>query len=238
MLLASVDDVEASQYDDLAERYDRHSATNPWNALYDRPAVLALAGDVAGLDVLDVGCASGALSAQLHRRGARVVGLDASRALVRIAAQRHPDVRFHCADLAEPLDFLADGSFDLVTASLVMHYLEDWGPALRELRRVLRPGGVLVMSTHHPESWHWLDLPDYFAVRRVTDVWQVDGAPAEVQFYHRPLGAMFGALRAAGFGVDEIVEPMPLPQVEDLDPRAYELLTTAPRFLYFRAVVG
>jgi SAM-dependent methyltransferase len=225
-----------SLYDDLAERYDRHNTTNPWNELYDRPAIHALAGDVAGLDVLDVGCASGVLSAQLHGRGARVVGLDASRVLVGIAAERYPAIEFHCADLAEPLEVLADGSFDLVTASLVMHYVEGWEPTLRELRRVLRVGGALVMSVHHPEGWHWFDLPNYFATERVTDVWQVDGTAVEVQFYHRPLGAMFGALRAAGFRVDEIVEPSPLPQVEELDRRAYELLTTAPRFLYFRAV--
>lgn len=230
--------MDASLYDNLAKRYDRHNATNPWNELYDRPAILAMAGDVAGFDVLDVGCASGVLSAQLHARGARVVGLDASRALVGIAAERYPDIRFRCADLAEPLDFLADGSFDLVAASLVMHYLEAWEPALRELRRILRVGGALVMSVHHPEGWHWFDLPDYFVTERVTDVWQVEGDPVEVQFYHRPLGAMFGALRGAGFRVDEIVEPMPLPQVKALDRRAYELLTTAPRFLYFRAING
>jgi SAM-dependent methyltransferase len=167
-----------------------------------------------------------------------VVGLDASRVLVGIAAERYPDIQFHYADLAEPLDFLADGSFDLVTASLVMHYLDDWEPTLGELRRILRVGGALVMSVHHPEGWHWFDLPNYFATERVTDVWQIDGAPVEVKFYHRPLGAMFAALRAAGFRVDEIVEPLPLPQVEELDRRAYELLTTAPRFLYFRAVNG
>ena len=225
-------------YDDLAERYDRHNATNPWNELYDRPAIHTLAGDVTGLDVLDVGCASGVLSAQLHGRGARVVGLDASRVLVDLAAGRYPDITFRCADLTEPLAFLTEDSFDLVTASLVMHYLEDWEPPLRELRRTLRVGGALVMSVHHPEGWHWFGLPNYFATERVTDVWQVDGAPAEVQFYHRPLGAMFAALRAAGFRVDEVVEPMPLPQVEEVDPRAYELLTSAPRFLYFRAVNG
>jgi SAM-dependent methyltransferase len=227
--------MDASQYDELAERYDWHNGTNPWNELYDRPSIHVLAGDVAGLDVLDVGCASGVLSAQLSGRGARVVGLDASRVLLGIAAERYPDIRFHHADLAEPLHFLADSSFDLVSASLVMHYLKDWEPTLRELRRVLRVGGALVMSVHHPEGWHWFDLPNYFATERVTDVWQVDGAAVEVQFYHRPLGAMFGALRTAGFRVDQIVEPMPLPQVAELDRRAYELLTKAPRYLYFRA---
>ncbi len=63
-------------------------------------------------------------------------------------------------------------------------------------------------------------------------------APSRCSSTIVPLGAMFAALQAAGFRVDEIVEPTPLPQVETLNRRAYELLTTAPRYLYFRAVKG
>lgn len=227
----------ASSYDRIGQAYARFGATNPWNERYDRPAIHGLAGDVAGLDVLDVGCAAGVLSEQLVTRGARVVGVDGSPVMLAFARERLGDrAEFHLADLALPLDFLADGSFDLVTASLVMHYLEDWGPVLRELRRVLRPGGALVMSVHHPEGWHWYDLPDYFATTLVDDTWNIGGTPMDVRFYHRPLGAMFGALRGADFRVDEVVEPMPLPEVEAEDPRVWAMLTTAPRFLYFRAV--
>jgi SAM-dependent methyltransferase len=231
--------VTTAPYDEIGEAYARFGATNPWNAQYDRPAIHALTGEVAGFDVLDVGCAAGVLSEQLLARGARVVGVDGSPVMLEFARDRCGDrAVFHLADLTLPMDFLADGSFDLVTASLVLHYLEDWGPTLRELRRVLRPGGALVMSVHHPEGWHWFDLPNYFATELVTDTWNIGGTPMEVRFYHRPLGAMFGALRGAGFRVDDIVEPMPLPEVQAADPRAWQTLTTAPRFLYFRAVKG
>ncbi|MDT0270478.1 class I SAM-dependent methyltransferase [Streptomyces sp. DSM 44915] len=227
------------QYDDLGADYARHTGTNVVNVHYDRPAILALAGEVSGRRVLDVGCAAGHLAARLVERGASVTGIDVSAEMVRLADERcgGERARFHRADLARPLDFLADDSFDLVTASLVLHYLEDWGPALRELRRVLRPGGALVMSIHHPgEDWHWFGRPDYFRTEQVTDEWVIAGQPRRVRFYRRPLGQAFAALRQAGFEVDQLVEPAPATACAELDPEWFELLSTQPRFLYFRAV--
>lgn len=225
-----------SQYDTPGDSYARHSESNPWNEQYDRPAIHELTGEVSGLDVLDVGCAAGVLTAQLAARGARAVGVDASSVMVDIAQRRCPEVPFQQADLAEPLRF-ADDSFDLVTASLVMHYLPDWEPTLREFRRILRPGGALVMSVHHPESWRFYQLPTYFSTQLITDHWDIGGPePMEVQFYHRPLSEIFGALRRAQFRVDDLVEPQPLPEMEQHDARAYTVLTTTPWFLHVRAV--
>lgn len=100
------------------------------------------------------------------------------------------------ADLAEPLPF-EDGAFDVAVASLVMHYLRDWVPALRELRRV---AGMVVLSTHHPASDVELsDSGDYFAVELLHDRWTVGGREREVSFWHRPLGAMFAEVAAAGW---------------------------------------
>lgn len=223
-------------YDNKAAAYAEQTARNAWNHLYDRPAMLSLAGDVAGKRVLDVGCAAGYLSGELAARGASVVGLDVSTELVSIARSLWSSVEFRCGDLTEPLDF-PDGSFDLVTASLVLHYLRDWSTPLASLRRVLSPGGALVMSVHHPcEDWRWFDLPNYFETVLVTDRWTVAGEEMVVQYYHRPLGAVFAALREAGFRVDDVVEPQPLPECEQVDPRAFASLTTTPRFLYIRAV--
>jgi ubiquinone/menaquinone biosynthesis C-methylase UbiE len=224
-----------SQYDTPGEIYARHSETNPWNEQYDRPAIHALTGEVNGRDVLDVGCAAGVLSAQLAARGASVVGVDVSPVMLDIARQRCPQARFHHADLAEPLDF-PDHSFDLVTASLVMHYLPEWGSTLREFRRILRSGGALVMSVHHPETWRTFRLPSYFPRQLITDHWDIGGPePMEVQYYHWSLGAIFGELRRAQFQVDALVEPQPLPEMEQQDARAYARLTTMPHFLHLRA---
>jgi ubiquinone/menaquinone biosynthesis C-methylase UbiE len=78
-----------------------------------------------------------------------------SAAMLEIAHSRVGDgAELHLHDLAEPLTFLVDASMDLVVASLVFHYLRDWVAPLRELHRVLRPTGSVVMSIHHP-AWDW-----------------------------------------------------------------------------------
>lgn len=66
--------------------------------------------------------------------------------MVELAEKRAiPSASFVVADLAEPLAFLADDTFDMAVAGLVLHYLRDWVASLRELRRVLRPDGTLVL---------------------------------------------------------------------------------------------
>jgi SAM-dependent methyltransferase len=227
----------AAEYDSFGVRYAEHSLASAFNALYDRPAMLELAGDVTGLQVLDVGCAAGLLSAALAERGAEVLGVDVSEVMIAEAERRHGGTaRFRRADLTEPLDFLADDSVDLVTASLVLHYLRDWGPTLRELHRILRPGGAMVLSVHHSEDWHWQDRPDYFVTELLEETWSIGGVPTVVRYYRRPLSATFNALRDAGFAVDRLVEPMPVPEAAEVDPEAYAQLSTEPRFLYFRAL--
>jgi len=223
-------------YDRMGERYAAHAEANPYNALYDRPAILALAGDVAGQRVLDVGCAAGALAAAFVGRGAEVLGIDASRTMIELAERRLAGrARFRVADVSRPLDFAASGSIDLVAASLVMHYLVDWVPTLREFRRVLAPGGRVVLSTHHPgEDWHWFERPNYFAIEQVVDRFPIGDETTEVRFYRRPLSAVFAAIREGGFQVDELAEPVPLPECAERFPEVYASLTTTPRFLYLR----
>jgi SAM-dependent methyltransferase len=88
--------------------------------------------------VLDVGCGDGALRAELPA-GPVLVGLDAAAAMV--GAHPAPVVRAGAARLP-----LAGSSFDAVTALNVLYHLTDPRPALREARRVLRPGGTLLAS--------------------------------------------------------------------------------------------
>ncbi|WP_328608087.1 GrpB family protein [Amycolatopsis sp. NBC_00345] len=229
----------AAQYDSFSAAYAKHAATSAANALYDRPAIAGLAGDVAGKRVLDVGCAAGHLSALLAGRGADVLGLDVSEGLISLARKEFGDVaRFEQADVTEPLS-LEDGSIDVITASLVLHYLADWGPALAEFRRVLRPGGALVFSVHHPgEDWHWFDRENYFELELLDDEFELGEHRQQVRFYRRPLSWTFGAVRDAGFTVDRLEEPMPVDEVDEADPRMAGLLRTKPRFLYFRCLAG
>jgi SAM-dependent methyltransferase len=222
-------------YDAMARAYTAAEDDSPWNALYERPATIALLPAVEGRRVLDAGCGSGPLSAWLHAAGAQVTGLDVSPAMIELARARGlPGARFAVADLAEPLA-LPDGAFDVVVASLVLHYLEDWVPTLRELHRVLAPGGVLVLSTHHPAQDVALSASgDYFATELLHDRWTKGGEAFDVHFWRRPLHAMSAAFAEAGFVLERLEEPMPLPECEARFPDAWEALTTRPAFLFAR----
>jgi SAM-dependent methyltransferase len=145
------------------------------------------------------------------------------------------DADLQVADLGGPLPFPGD-TFDDVTASLVLHYLEDWGPALAELRRVLRPGGRLIVSVDHPFAenlWHreaGLE-PDYFATYDYTTEWTVGGQTALLRFWTRPLHAMTDAFTAAGFRITVISEPAVAPDTpRELLPDA---IADRRRFLCF-----
>jgi SAM-dependent methyltransferase len=229
------DPAVANDYDSFAEAYSAETEANLINAYYARPAILALAGDVAGRRILDAGCGSGPLFAALRDRGAIVTGIDKSAGMLRLARRRlGDDADLQVADLGSPLPF-PDGAFDDVTASLVLHYLEDWGPALAELRRVLRPGGRLIVSVDHPFAITAVHRQpgreaDYFATYNWTFEWTMGGQSALMSFWHRPLHAMTDAFTAAGFRIAVISEPEPAPAARDLFPAD---IAARPRFLCF-----
>src|SRR5689334_1725745 len=113
-----------NDYDTIAGAYAAENETSLANAYYERPATLALAGDVTGRRILDAGCGSGPLSAALRDRGAIVTGIDISAGMLERARRRlGDDARLQQADLKSPLPF-PDNAFDDVMASLVLHYLE------------------------------------------------------------------------------------------------------------------
>ena len=210
----SVERAAATDYDDFAEAYSAENERNLFNAYYERPAMLALAGDVAGRRVLDAGCGSGPLFAALRDRGAVVSGFDKSAGMLELARRRlGPDADLRVADLGSPLPF-PGGAFDDVIASLVLHYLEDWTAPLAELRRVLKPGGRLIASVNHPLLGHGLVRPgsEYFSTYQWSgDNTTVSGQSYTLTYWHRPLPAMISAFTAAGFRIAAIDEPLPAP---------------------------
>ncbi|MFI8341864.1 class I SAM-dependent methyltransferase [Streptomyces sp. NPDC085639] len=230
----SADPARVNDYDSFAEAYSAENEKNLVNAYYERPGMLALAGDVAGRRILDAGCGSGALSAALHARGAVITGIDASARMLTLARRRlGDDVALHVVDLRDRLPF-DDGAFDDVVASLVLHYLEDWGPTLAELRRVIRPGGRLIASVDHPVVAYTIQdpRPDYFATTSYTFDWTFNGQSAPMRFWRRPLHAMTDAFTTAGFRLSAISEPQPDPAARELFPDDFHALSTEPCFLF------
>lgn len=226
----------AAVYDEIAEAYSAKTKTAPFNALYERPAMMRLIGDVSGKHVFDAGCGHGYYAEQMIEGGAaRVVGIDASRKMVELAKARLGErVELHVADVGGALDEFADeGSMDLVICPLVLHYIDDLSAPLGAFAKLLRPGGALVLSVGHPmEDFKASLTGNYFERELLQQVWPSFGVTMPT--FRRSLSDMFEAIGAAGFTLEELVEPLPLPELEQIDEKLFDALSRAPSFLCLR----
>lgn len=90
-------------------------------------------------EILELGCGTGDVAAQLAELGSRIVGIDFSENMVKIASSRFPELKFHVAD-AEDLPF-GDGEFDVVASCYTAHHFARPDRVFAEAKRVLKPGG-------------------------------------------------------------------------------------------------
>ena len=122
-----------------------------------------------GLDLLDIGCGPGTITSELADLVApgRVLGIDRSAEVIAAATADHPKIDFAVGDMYA-LD-LADGLFDVVHAHQVLQHVPDQVSALRELRRILRPGGILAArdSIYASKAWS----PDDLLLTRWNDLY-------------------------------------------------------------------
>ncbi len=100
----------------------------------------------AGERVLDVGCGEGSFAAELVRAGAQTIAIDVAREPLRRARERHPELDLRLVEAAGRWP-LPDASFDVVWAGETIEHVQDTGGWLSEVRRALRPGGRLLLST-------------------------------------------------------------------------------------------
>lgn len=105
------------------------------------------------ISALDFGCGSGRIMRWLLQEDIALTGCDIHAPTIEWMRSAYPDdVRLYVSDPRPPLDE-ADATFDLVYCGSVFSHLPDWAPWLLELRRVLKPGGVLVASIHGRGLW-------------------------------------------------------------------------------------
>jgi SAM-dependent methyltransferase len=182
-----------------------------------READAGLLGPVRGRRVLEVGCGAASAARWLATAGARVVATDLSAGML-----RHAEAGAEASGVRVPLvqsDALAlplrSGAFDIVcTAFGAVPFVADSAALMREVYRVLRPGGRWVFSVTHPMRWIFLDDPgegglvvvhSYFDRRPYVET----SAAGEVRYVeqHRTLGDRVREIVAAGFTLSDIVEP-------------------------------
>ena len=197
-----------TSYDQVADEYVQRIFDELQHKPLDRQLLDRFAASVreAG-PVCDLGCGPGHVARYLHERGVQVCGIDLSPVMVERARSLTPGVEFR------PGDMLAlnvpDGAWAGIAAfySIIHIPRGDVTRALRELRRVLRPGGLLLLTFHLGDDKIHLD-----------EWW---GQKVCVDFFLFQSAEMAGYLTAAGFEIDEIIEREPYPDVEHQSRRAY-----------------
>ena len=139
------------EFFDEVERH-RYQEYAPW-----MPAVMGF-NDFAGQRLLEIGCGMGTDLLQFARGGAQVTGIDLTPRSIEIS-RRHLALYDQTGDFAiadcERLPFAA-ASFDVVYSNGVLHHTPDTAGAVRELHRVLRPGGQARVMLYHRSSWAYL----------------------------------------------------------------------------------
>ena len=135
-------------YDVWAPTYDREK--NPL-ILIEEPVTLGLIGEVRGLRVLDLGCGTGRYALRLADGGATVIGVDPSKRMLELAKEKAGDtgrIEFHQGTIEEMR--FPDAHFDLVVSALALSHVRDLEPTMREVARLLKGRGRIVISDIHP----------------------------------------------------------------------------------------
>ncbi|WP_457032153.1 class I SAM-dependent methyltransferase [Kitasatospora sp. P5_F3] len=186
-------------YDTVAEEYRSRIGDELAHKPLDRALLTALLEQTEpGTTVADLGCGPGHISGWLAAHGAHPVGIDLSPAMVAIARRDHPEAEFREGDLLHlPA---ADGEFGAAVALYSVIHLEpaELRPAFTEIRRTLRPGGLLLLAFHLGTE-----------VRHLTEWW---GHQVEVDFHFLDLRTVEDLLTTTGFTVEARLERTNYPQ--------------------------
>lgn len=204
------DDTRAS-YDRVATEYARTIYGELAGKPFDRALLDRFAGRLRGRGVVcDMGCGPGQIARYLADRGLAMVGVDLSPGMLSQAAALNPDISFHAGDmraLDEP-----DGAWAGIAAFYSIIHIPpgEIVAALAELRRVLMPGGLLLLAFHIGDE--------------VVRLEEMMGQAVAVDFWFYGPAQMSAWLGQAGYAVEEVIERGPYaPEVEHQSRRAYVL---------------
>jgi SAM-dependent methyltransferase len=129
-------------YEDLWERLPAERRLPDW----ERRLGFLRSALRPGQRVLDLGCGGGEFTAEIAAAGGEAIGAEVAETAVALACRLHPDLDFRLVPIDGALPF-GDGAFELVWASEVIEHVSDTGLWLAEIRRVLVPGGRLLVTT-------------------------------------------------------------------------------------------
>lgn len=236
---------ELGTWDEFADIYDEAQGETgdlAHSMVYD-PVIQDVLGDIAGKTVLDAGSGNGCWARRLHSQGAaQVLGVDYSAELVRIAAAKQNPENIHFVVGGVNALGIADGRFDTVLSSMVLHYIKDIEPVAQEFARVLKPNGEAVICVQHPTyQYHhraqeragkptsiFSETLGYFTVGAMTQV--TLAGRARLMTYNRTIEAYVKPFLAHGLLLADLREPQFTEAFLEAMPQ-YREVAESPRVL-------
>lgn len=206
-------DSTRAAYDAVAHEYEKQIADELDGKPLDR-ALLAAFIELAGPGVIaDVGCGPGHVAGHLAELGAQVVGVDLSPTMIEIAQRRHPAIAFHVGSMLELPAADRAWAGAVLLYSIIHLARDERARAYRELARVVRPGGPVLLAFHVTDAEH--------AAGAVNRVREFLGQSVELTHYYLAPDDVAGGLAAAGFVEVARLDRAPDPSVEYPSRRCY-----------------
>ena len=239
------DDTEFStQYDNLRMKEKGRNA----NDLIEIPNFRKLMPEVKGKSILDLGCGYGENDKFYKEQGAKyVLGIDISKHMIEEAnkANKIDGIDFKVMEMEEISNI--NYKFDIVMSSLAFHYIENFEKLIKDINKILEPGGYLVFSQEHPfttcvkytenvKKGHTIIDNKYFGL--FSD-YNRSGKRAKEWFgkyvvkYHRNFEEIINTLIKSGFTIEEILEPKPSKEAIENNPK-YVNQWDRPFFLFVK----
>jgi SAM-dependent methyltransferase len=195
-------------YDRLAEEYTRRIADELRHKPLDRELLDRFATQTKGRgEVCDMGCGPGHVARYLRDAGASVFGLDLSPGMLEQARKLNPDIPFREGNMLE-LDIPNGALAGIAAFYAIVNIPKRSQPAVfREMQRVLRPGGLLLLAFHTGNEMLHED-----------ELW---GQKISMDFFLLPPTEITVDLEVAGLTIEDVIERDPYPDVEYPSRRAY-----------------
>lgn len=197
-----------TSYDQVATEYAEKFKDEMDDKPFDRDCLDRLAREVGKLGpICDLGCGPGQIARYLHRQGVDTLGVDLSPRMVAEAQRLNPEVHFHQGDMLSLPD--ADDSWGGIAAFYCIIHIprEQIVDALREMKRVLKHGGVLLVTFHIGHE-----------IKHLDEWWE---KPVNLDFAFFQPEEMEAWLQEAGYELQETLVREPNPEVEVATRRAY-----------------
>lgn len=197
-----------ASYDQVAAEYAEKFKDEMDYKPFDRDCLDRLAREVGILGpICDMGCGPGQIARYLHRQGVDTLGVDLSPRMVEEAQRLNPEIHFHQGDMLSLPD--AGNSWGGIAAFYCIIHIprQQIVAALRELRRVLKPGGMLLVTFHIGDE-----------IKHLDEWWE---KPVNLDFAFFQSAEMENWLKEAGYKLEETLVREPNPEVEVATKRAY-----------------